>query len=210
MGWIKDQTRTLRELGRSERLWLAAAASAAGACVSLLWASLGPDVSDWPKYLPAIGLAALAAILLFVWLLSGATKLHKKLVGVTNLEQALDTLSTYFNDANQNLFNRRIHNDTEYGTWRADWKRWQKEVEDYLERNLGLRERNIFRNIVLFEEKWIKGSYIDSQQTNEHGVTEIKSRHNFDRNILYRQLESIRATIIRHSDRAAKWRAEDI
>lgn len=208
MAWVKDQVTTLKEFGR-KRLWLGAASSAAAASATALWAYLGPDMSTFPKYLPALVFTALAGVLLVLWLLSGATDVRKKLRGVTNLENVLDVLSTYFSDANKDLFNRRLHSDTEYGTWRADWKRWQKEVEEHLEKHLGLRERNIFHNIVLFKEEWISGSYVDSSETREGGELVVKSRHNFDRNILYRQLESIRQTIIRHSDRAAKWRAED-
>jgi hypothetical protein len=55
-----------------------------------------------------------------------------------------------------------------------------------------LRERNLFRNIVLFQPVPIPHNF--------------SAPHNFDLNILYRQLETIRDVIIRHSERADQWR----
>lgn len=71
------------------------------------------------------------------------------------------------------------------------WKQWYEKVEEYLQSRLGLRERNIFSNIVLFQPLPIQA---------------FDESHKRDLNILYRQLEAIRDIIIRHSERADHWR----
>ena len=56
-----------------------------------------------------------------------------------------------------------------------------RKVEQHLEGTLGLRERNLFKNIVLFPQVSIPHNF--------------SAPHNFDLNILYRQLETIRDVI---------------
>ena len=65
-----------------------------------------------------------------------------------------------------------------------------KKSENHLQSKLGLRERNLFRNIVLYQPVTIPHKF--------------SAPHNLDLNFLYRQLETIRDTVIRHSER--QWR----
>ena len=104
----------------------------------------------------------------------------------------MDTLSKYFDEANNQIFNVPIKSETEYGAWKVQWRQWHEKVEQHLAGTLGLRERNLFKNIVLFQQVFIPHSF--------------SAPHNFDLNILYRQLETIRDVIIRHSERADHWR----
>jgi len=48
-------------------------------------------------------------------------------------------------------FNGKVSSDVEYGQWKERWTAWQKKVEQHLESKFGLRERNMFRNRVLFK-----------------------------------------------------------
>lgn len=123
-----------------------------------------------------------------------ATAQRDDLQDLRDYEDAINQLSAYFDDGNGKIFNARVTNDVEYGQWRADWQRWHDEVEDFLEKNFGLREKNLFKNLVLVERREIFGSY--------NGI------HNFDRCMVAQQLESLRGTIVRHSERAEKWRVK--
>ncbi|MGV1013909.1 MAG: hypothetical protein ACOYB4_02960 [Methyloceanibacter sp.] len=69
-------------------------------------------------------------------------------------------------------------------------------MQEHLQDNFGLRERNMFRNVVLLQPHVIQGSYNDE--------------HNRKRALTAQQLEKIRDTIIRYSDLAAKRRAENV
>lgn len=109
-------------------------------------------------YLPlAIGLA-IAALLIIYWLLTYASELRAKLKGITEIEKALDDLSTHFDEGNNEIFNAFVASDEQFFEWDTRWKTWQKIVEEHLESNFGLRERNIFRNLVLVEPYNIQGS----------------------------------------------------
>jgi hypothetical protein len=81
---------------------------------------------------------------------------------------------------------------TDYGAWRVHWQQWYERVEQHLQSTLGLRERNIFSNIVLMQALPLPQAF--------------DAAHNHDLNILYRQLETIRDIITRHSERADQWR----
>lgn len=72
------------------------------------------------------------------------------------------------------------------------WVGFHPGAEVHLQENFGLRERNMFRNVVL---KPIHGSFNED--------------HNRKRSLVAQQLEKIRDTIIRYSDLAAKRRAEN-
>jgi len=65
-------------------------------------------------------------------------------------------------------------------------------IEKLLEETLGLRECNLFKNIVLFAPMTIPHNF--------------SANHNFDLNVLFRELEIIRDIIVRHSERADLWR----
>lgn len=122
------------------------------------------------------------------------TKQRDDLQNLRSYESEIDRLSIYFDEGNNRIFNARVTNDVEYGEWIANWKRWDAEASDYLERNFGLREKNLFKNLVIIEPLGISGSYDNDVQ------------HNHDRCMVAKQLESLRGTIVRHSERAEKWR----
>ena len=85
-----------------------------------------------------------------------------------------------------------MKSDAQYKKWETRRAAWQQAVQDHLQENFGLRERNMFRNVVL---KPIHGSFNED--------------HNRKRSLVAQQLEKIRDTIIRYSDLAAKRRAEN-
>ena len=72
---------------------------------------------------------------------------------------------------------------------------WYEKVQEHLQENFGLRERNMFRNVVLIKPLTLAGSYNDE--------------HNHKRSLIVQQLEKIRDAIIRYSDLAAKRRADN-
>ena len=84
--------------------------------------------------------------------------------------------------------------DAKYREWDARRDAWQEKVQEHLQSSFGLRERNLFRNLVLVQPLDLPGSY--------------NAAHNRERSVVAQQLESLRATIVRYSDLAAKRRAE--
>jgi hypothetical protein len=144
------------------------------------------------RFVPWLIAVVVLAILVAWWMVEFAVKLRRQLRGAVDLEQALDTLSRYFDEGNNQIFNASVKNAMEYGTWKVLWKQWYEKVESHLESTLGLRERNLFKNIVLYSPVSIPQSFDAS--------------HNQDLNVLYRQLETIRDVVIRHSERADQWR----
>lgn len=143
-------------------------------------------------FVPWLIAVLVLALLVAYWMLEYSVKLRRQLRGAVNLEQALDTLSQYFDEGNNQIFNAPIKSQTEYGAWTVQWRQWHEKVEQHIEATLGLRERNLFKNIVLFQPVTVPHNF--------------SVPHNFDLNILYRQLETIRDVIIRHSERADQWR----
>ena len=130
------------------------------------------------------------------WLKSKSLELERdNLQDLKNYEGALDELSRKFDYGNNEIFNSSISNENEYPIWKEKWKSWYLEVECYLEEHFGLRERNMFKNLVIVH-------------TPEFGG--VNKDHAFDRRLVAQQLETIRATIIRHSDRVQRWREESI
>jgi hypothetical protein len=71
---------------------------------------------------------------------------------------------------------------------------WYEKVQAHLQENFGLREWNMFRNVVLIQPLIITGSY--------------NAEHNYKRSLIVQQLEKIRDAIIRYSDLAAKRRSD--
>jgi len=111
-------------------------------------------------------------------------KERDKLKEIRDFETALDELSKKFDYGNNYVFNANPWSDSE-------WDKWSKDVEQFLEEKFGLRERNLFKNTVLFKEL----SFAD---------------HHRKRSIVAWQLQSLRETIVRYSDRVEKWRAGNI
>ena len=137
--------------------------------------------------------AAFWSRLVLWWLLDYAACSRSELKGIVNIEEALDGLSTYFDEGTQ-IFDTAITNDGQFRDWDARRTAWQENVQKHLQENFGLRERNMFRNVVLIQPLTIRGSHNDE--------------HNHHRALIAHQLEKIRDAIIRYSDLAAKRRAE--
>jgi len=115
---------------------------------------------------------------------------------IKSYEDALDTLSVYFAEGNNEIFNRNIPDAVEYGRWKADWNAWEDKVADHIQTNFGLSERNLFKNNVMFDQIKIGSPVADDQELNF--------------GILYNQLKTIREIIVRHSDKVQTWRAANI
>ena len=111
-----------------------------------------------------------------------------------DIEKALDDLSSYFDEGNSQVFNAVVESEANLVEWQRQRADWNEKVQQYLQVNFGLRERNIFRNVILTQSARIPGSYND--------------QHNHERCLLIQQLETIRGIIIRYSDLAAKRRVE--
>jgi hypothetical protein len=191
MAWAKDRFSAFSEGVGARRFTIGAVFSTVvGAADHIKIALLGSGmVLGFPSWI--VGLLVLA-ILIASWLLEYTVKLRFQLKGAIDLEKALDLLSLYFDEGNNKIFNAPISNEAEYGAWKLQWTQWCDKIEGHLEQRFWLRERNLFKNIVLFQPVNIPHNFSVS--------------HNFDLNILYRQLENIRDVIIRHSERADHWR----
>jgi hypothetical protein len=83
-----------------------------------------------------------------------------------------------------------VTGDAKYREWDARRDAWQEEVQEHLQSSFGLRERNLFRNPALVQPLDLPGSY--------------NAAHNRERCVVAQQLDSLRATIVRDSDLAAK------
>jgi len=145
-------------------------------------------------YLPFAIAVAIAGAMIVWWLLEYAASGRSELRGIVDTERALDELSSYFDEGSSQVFNALVGNDADFEEWQRRRVEWHEKVQQYLQVNFGLRERNIFRNVILTQSVQIPGSYND--------------QHNHERYLLIQQLETIRETIIRYSDLAAKRRAE--
>jgi len=171
---------------------------AAGAFVDVSMLKFGVLVdADGPyAYLPfAVGVA-LAGTMIIWWLLDYAASGRSELRGILNIEMALDDLSSFFEEGNSQLFNAVVESEARFGEWQRRRADWHERVQLYLQAKFGLRERNLFRNVIQFQLTSIPGSY--------------NEEHNRERCLLIQQLEIIRETIIRYSDLAAKRRTESI
>jgi hypothetical protein len=151
--------------------------------------------ADGPfAFLPfAIGVAIAGAMIMW-WLLVYAASGRSELKGIVDIEKALDDLSSYFDEGNSQLFNAAVESEANFVEWQRQRVDWHEKVQQYLQVNFGLRERNIFRNVILTQSARIPDSYND--------------QHNHERCLLIQQLETIRGIIIRYSDLAAKRRVE--
>ena len=136
----------------------------------------------------------LAGVLVLWWLLDYAADSRSELKDIMNIEEALDGLSTYFDEGTQ-IFDAAVTGDAQLHEWDTRRRAWQQAVQEHLQENFGLRERNMFRNVVLLQPHVIQGSHNDE--------------HNRKRALTAQQLEKIRDTIIRYSDLAAKRRADN-
>lgn len=196
MAPLKEITAAFSAAVGHRRYVLPSLTLAAGALLDYGMLKLGILIdADGPfAYLPfAIGVALAGAMIMW-WLLAYAASGRSELRGIVALERALDDLSSYLDEGISQVFNATVENDSDFGEWQRRREDWHEKVQQYLQVNFGLRERNIFRNVILTQSMLIPGSYND--------------RHNHERCLLIQQLETIRETIIRYSDLAAKRRTE--
>jgi hypothetical protein len=195
MASLKDLTATFSNAVGHRRYLLPSMAIAIGALLDFVMLRFGIliDANGPFAYLPfAIGVAVAASLILW-WLLDYAAGSRSELRGIVNVEEALDGLSTYFDEGTQS-FDAAITNDSQYRDWDARRADWHQKVQEHLQENFGLRERNVFRNVVLIQPLATPGSY--------------NAEHNHKRSLIAQQLDKIRDAIIRYSDLAAKRRAE--
>ena len=151
--------------------------------------------ADGPfAYLPFAIAVAIAAAMIMWWLLDYAACGRSELKGIVALETALDDLSSYLDDGISQVFNAVVESDADFEEWQRRRAEGHEKVTRDLQANFGVRDSNIFRNVILTQSEQIPGSYND--------------RHNHERCLLIKQLETIRETIVRYSDLAAKRRTE--
>jgi hypothetical protein len=195
MASLKELTATFSTAVGHRRYVLPSLALATGALLDVVMLRYGILIdADGPfAYLPVMGGLLVAVGLVLWWLLDYAACSRSELKGIVNIEEALDGLSTYFDEGTQ-IFDTAITNDGQFRDWDARRTAWQENVQKHLQENFGLRERNMFRNVVLIQPLTIRGSHNDE--------------HNHHRALIAHQLEKIRDAIIRYSDLAAKRHAE--
>lgn len=114
---------------------------------------------------------------------------------VKNYEKAIDTLSAYFDEGNNNIFNRPIADKVEYGKWQKDWERWETKIIAHLQSEFSLSECYLFKNNVMMPQVTIKNPVAEDQERKL--------------SVVHNQLTTIREIIVRHSDRVQKWRTEN-
>ena len=196
MAPLKELTAVFTAAVGHRRYVLPSLALAAGTLLDLAMLKLGIliDAAGPFAYLPfAIGVAIAGSMIMW-WLLDYAASGRSELRGIVNIERALDELSWYFDEGNSQVFNAIVESEADFKAWQQRRAEWHEKVQRYLQANFGLRERNLFRNVILTQSVQLPGSYND--------------RHNQERCLLIRQLEMIRETIIRYSDLAQKRRVE--
>jgi hypothetical protein len=196
MAKLKELTGTFSSAVGHRRYLLPSLALAIGALLDFVMLRFGILIdADGPfAYLPfALG-AAVAAGMILWWLLDYAAGNRSELRGIVNLEGALDGLSTYF-DEGAHLFEATVGNDDQLRDWETRRSAWQENVQKHLQDNFGLREGNMFRNVLLIKPLKMQDSY--------------NAEHDRKRSLIAEQLEKIRDAIIRYSDLAAKRRAEN-
>ena len=196
MASLKDLTATFSTAVGPRRYILPSLAIAIGTLldVGMLKFGILIDANGPLAYAPFIAGVAIAALMIIWWLLDYATTIRSEMGAIENIEQALDALSADFDEGNTKIFNGLLTNEAEHKNWQAKWKAWDERVQKDLETGFGLRERNLFRSLVLMQPLELKGSY--------------NAAHNRDRCMVAQQLESLKATIVRYSDLAAKRRTD--
>jgi hypothetical protein len=196
MAKLKDLTATFSTAIGPRRYILPSLAIAIGTLLDVGMLKFGVLLdADGPfAFAPFIAGVAIAALMIMWWLLDYATTTRAEMGVIENIEQALDALSADFDEANANIFNGLVKSEADLREWDAQRKAWHQKVQGHLESSFGLREMNLFRNLVLVQPLELKGSY--------------NATHNLKRCIVAQQLESLKATIVRYSDLAAKRRAD--
>lgn len=196
MAKLKDLTATFSTAIGPRRYILPSLAVAIGTLLDVGMLKFGILLdADGPfAFAPFIAGVAIAALMIIWWLLDYATKIRFEMGVIENTEEALDALSADFDEGNAKIFNGLVKDEADLREWDAQRKAWHQKVQGHLESSFGLREKNLFRNLVLVQPLQIQGSY-----------NEV---HNLKRCMVAQQLESLKATIVRYSDLAAKRRTD--
>jgi hypothetical protein len=196
MAKLKDLTATFSTAIGPRRYILPSLAIAIGTLLDVGMLKFGILIdADGPfAFAPFIAGVAIAAVMIIWWLLDYATTIRAEMSAIENIEEALDALSADFDEGNAKIFNGLVKSEADYRDWDAQRKAWHEKVQEHLQGRFGLRERNLFRNLVLVQPLELKGSY--------------NAAHNHKRCMVAQQLESLKATIVRYSDLAAKRRAD--
>ena len=159
-----------------------------------------PVIEAWKEYSYAWALAPLLvlAIIAYVrrWLKYQTLETQRNtLRDIRDYETAINELFDLFDEGNNTVFHPPVMADGEYAPWYARWVNWQNRVERHLEQHFGLREKNLFRNLIIVDTPKLSGyspQYIHQRQQ------------------VAKQLEILRDAIIRYSDRVQKWRVGNI
>ena len=142
MASLKDLTATFSNAVGHRRYLLPSMAIAIGALLDFVMLQFGIliDANGPFAYLPFTIGVAVAASLIFWWLLDCAAGSRSELRGIVNVEEALDGLSTYFDEGTQ-IFDAAITNDSQYRDWDARRAAWHEKVQEHLQENFGLRDK---------------------------------------------------------------------
>ncbi len=117
-----------------------------------------------------------------------------ELRGNRDYRAAINGLSALFDEGNNKVLNDPlVKTEMDYSGWHERWIQWHKKVLEYLDENFDGHEKCIFKNLVTVENKLEGG---------------VNADHNHARNMLVKELETLRGIIIRNSQEANKWRAK--
>ena len=196
MAKLKNLTATFSTAVGPRRYILPSLAIAIGTLLDLGMLKFGIliDANGPFAFAPFIAGVAIAAVMIIWWLLDYATRIRAEMGAIENIEQALDELSKDFDQGNAEIFNGLVRSDDDYRDWEDRLNAWHGKVQEHLRTSFGLREKNLFRNLVLVQPLDLPGSY--------------NAAHNHKRCMVAQQLESLKGTIVRYSDLAAKRRAD--
>ena len=153
----------------------------------LLWLAV-PEGSfsfrvPW-QLVPVVLSTVIIAVIYYLGTVNYASNKRLELRGVTNPKGILDRLSEYLEEGNSGILNATPTNPQEYAAWYESYRAWMKTVEEYLEKHFGVREKLMFRHIVLLKHELGDG---------------YTPEHIHHRNILAWKLLTLKEIILRYS-----------